>query len=160
MKRVILLVCLFLTAGCGPSRVNQIQVAERVTVQPSSAFQWPLKKARILSRFGKRGKRFHTGIDIQKSRRGKDKVLASRTGKVVEAQKRRGYGNVITIRHPDGYKTRYAHLGSFLVRNGQQVGAEQAIGLVGRSGRATTPHLHFEIVTPNGLFIDPLLLLK
>jgi murein DD-endopeptidase MepM/ murein hydrolase activator NlpD len=97
----------------------------------------------------------HTGIDLQKNRKGGDLVLASRPGKVVSAQNFSGYGKAVMILHKDGYRSRYAHLRGYKVKVGQKVKAKQPIGIVGQTGRATTPHLHFEILTPDGKFIDP-----
>lgn len=67
----------------------------------------------------------------------------------------RGYGNIVVIKHEDGFSSRYAHLKKFLVRKGQKVKALQPIGIVGRTGRASTAHLHFEILTPKARFLDP-----
>lgn len=66
---------------------------------------------------------------------------------VVEAVKHEffGYGNWIMINHGFGYKSRYAHLSRIFVREGQKVKRGDFIGLSGRSGRATGPHLHYEV---------------
>jgi len=66
------------------------------------------------------------------------------------------YGNLIKIRHADGYETRYAHLKSFRrgIRKGKRVKKGQTIGYVGTTGRSTGPHLHFEL-RKNGRAINP-----
>lgn len=102
-----------------------------------------------------RGRKFHTGIDIKDRKLGGDPVYASRAGRVVDVRARGGYGNMVLIRHADGYSTRYAHMRKVLVRKGQEVEALQPIGTVGATGRATTPHLHFEVLTPTQQHVDP-----
>ncbi|MGI9134751.1 MAG: peptidoglycan DD-metalloendopeptidase family protein, partial [Rhodoferax sp.] len=66
-----------------------------------------------------------------------------------------GYGNVVMVSHRNNYLTVYAHLSRILVRAGQSVGQGQNIGLVGQTGWATGPHLHFEYRI-NGAYRDPL----
>ncbi len=66
-----------------------------------------------------------------------------------------GYGNVILIDHRNGYKTLYAHLDQVSVRCGDSVAQGKVIGLSGKSGNATGPHLHFEVRVPGG-FINPI----
>jgi murein DD-endopeptidase MepM/ murein hydrolase activator NlpD len=151
------------TAGCVPPRsLHPIVIAKKVTVEPSTAFDMPLKgTVRLLSPFGRRGKRSHTGVDLR-SGKGKgagEPVLASRSGRVMSVGWERGYGKQATIEHPDGYRTRYAHMRSVNVELGQRVEQGAQIGKVGATGRATAPHLHFEVITPKGAFIDPLLFL-
>jgi murein DD-endopeptidase MepM/ murein hydrolase activator NlpD len=115
----------------------------------------PLANAHVISEFGQRGRRFHTGIDLKGKPRGGDPVLASRPGRVTIMTRLSGYGKIIEITHDDGFKTRYAHLKSFKVALGQKVQTGQVIGIVGKTGRATTAHLHFEILTPKSRFLNP-----
>jgi len=122
---------------------------------PSEAFQIPLKQFVILSPFGPRRRDFHTGIDLRGRKGGGDPVGASRAGRVIFARRAHGYGKMIVIQHADGYLTRYAHLKWIKVKVGEQVQALQEIGIVGATGRATTAHLHFEILTPARRFMDP-----
>src|SRR4051812_22641486 len=79
-------------------------------VRPTAAFASPLPGFEILSPFGSRGRRFHTGVDLRARRGGGDPVLASRSGRVTRAERFSSYGLFIEIRHEDGFSTRYAHL--------------------------------------------------
>jgi murein DD-endopeptidase MepM/ murein hydrolase activator NlpD len=96
---------------------------------------------------------YHNGIDICAPYG--CQVLASADGVVALVERRPDYGNLIIINHGSGLTTRYAHLSGFLVSQGEQVKRGQIIGLVGKSGRATGPHLHYE-VRLNGNPVNPL----
>jgi len=112
----------------------------------------PVRGARISSRFTK--SRFHPILKRWKAHLGVDYAARSGTpiaaagdGRIIFASRAGAYGNLIKIRHIDGYETRYAHLKSFRkgVRNGGSVKKGQIIGYVGSTGRSTGPHLHFEL---------------
>ncbi len=148
-----------LIGACGPTVTKHVRVQRHVDRKPSSPFQRPLNKETILSKFGERGGSFHTGLDLRGRRGGGDFAYASRAGRVVAVGWVRGYGQLVEIKHADGYKSRYAHLKKAKVKLGESVKEREPIGIVGRTGRASTAHLHFEIITPDGYFIDPLLLL-
>lgn len=92
--------------------------------------------------FTRRAK-FHSGVDI-KARWG-DAVGASQAGTVVFAGWYYGYGNMIVVDHGGGIATHYAHLSSFEVEVGQHVERGRIIGRAGSTGRATSPHLHYEL---------------
>ncbi|MBN2815370.1 MAG: peptidoglycan DD-metalloendopeptidase family protein [Campylobacterales bacterium] len=122
----------------------------------------PVRGARVSSYFTKR--RFHPvlkkwkahlGIDYA-ARRGTP-IVAAGSGTVIYAARLGSYGNLIKIRHADGYETRYAHLKSFRqgIRSGKRVKKGQTIGYVGTTGRSTGPHLHFEL-RKHGNPINPL----
>ena len=96
---------------------------------------------------------YHCGIDISAPLG--HPVVASADGTVVLLDSRPDYGNLIVIDHGSGLTTRYAHLSGFKVTLGQPVKRGQLIGLVGKSGRATGPHLHYE-VRLNGNAVNPL----
>ena len=104
--------------------------------------QWPLHGT-ITSRFGSRSGHSHDGIDIG-APPGTD-VLAAADGEVVFADAHGGYGNVVILRHRNGLLTIYAHHERNLVRKGQEVRAGDPIARVGTTGKATGPHLHFEV---------------
>jgi murein DD-endopeptidase MepM/ murein hydrolase activator NlpD len=108
----------------------------------------------ISSNFGLRSDPFleqqevHYGLDFV-AEEGKD-VYATGDGTVTLVQESRiGYGNEIFIDHGYGFGSRYAHLSQILVKEGQIVERGQLIGKVGESGRATGPHLHYEVLYEN-----------
>ena len=104
--------------------------------------------------FGPRGNRFHTGIDYPGARGAP--VRASASGRVTFAGwAAGGWGYLVTIAHGNGVRTMYAHLSRVGVAVGQRVVTGQRVGRVGASGRATGPHLHFE-VRLRGAAVDPL----
>lgn len=106
-----------------------------------TAFHFPYK-GRLLSKYGWRSGRFHAGMDV-KLETG-DTVVSAFDGKVRIARVMSGYGKMLLVRHTNGLETVYAHLSKILVNINDSVKAGQPIGLGGRTGRATTSHLHFE----------------
>lgn len=115
-------------------------------------WSYPLAGAHVISPYGSRGGRRHSGVDIKT--KPNDNVLAAFDGVVEQSGPYFGYGNYIVIRHAYGFKTCYSHQSRNYVKKGQKVKAGQVIGLTGQTGRATTPHLHFEIRF-KGRTIDP-----
>jgi murein DD-endopeptidase MepM/ murein hydrolase activator NlpD len=97
-------------------------------------------------------RRHHNGVDWRAARG--TPVHAAGPGTVVTARRMRGYGRVVIIEHGRGVETRYAHLHRIEVSAGAPVAAGERIGTVGSSGRATGPHLHFE-VRHAGRPVDP-----
>ncbi len=113
----------------------------------------PVHGGRITDRFGRRKDPFverlkhHNGVDL--SARYGTKVYAAAAG-VVEFVRHRyrlnkGYGRVVIINHQNGYKTLYGHLSKIVVKRGQKIDRWQLIGYSGDTGRATGPHLHYEV---------------
>jgi murein DD-endopeptidase MepM/ murein hydrolase activator NlpD len=98
-------------------------------------------------------RKFHYGMDFT-APTGTD-IYSTGDGVVelVESSMR-GYGNHIVINHGYGYKTIYAHLNGFNVKQGQQVKRGDIIGFVGNSGMSTAPHLHYEVMR-NGEKVNP-----
>ena len=127
------------------------------------SFSWPVS-GRVSSYFGLRRRlrgsrsRRHQGIDIAAPN--KTPVRASRSGHVIYAGNRiPGYGNLVILRHQDSFSTVYAHLSKIRVKKGQFISRNQLVGLVGKTGRATNYHLHFEV--RNGTRpVNPLLYLS
>ena len=108
----------------------------------SPDFIWPVKGV-VTSTFGARWGRVHNGVDIAGPMG--THIVAAAAGKVVfSASGQRGYGNLIIIDHGE-YLTVYAHCQKRMVQDGDMVQRGQVIATVGKTGRATGPHLHFEI---------------
>lgn len=109
--------------------------------------RWPVN-APLTSPYGIRffGLRpdLHKGVDLDVPVG--TAVSAMKTGTVAFAGQMSGYGLVVILRHGDNLQTVYAHLSEISVRKGDPVRGRQVIGLSGRSGNATGPHLHFEVV--------------
>jgi murein DD-endopeptidase MepM/ murein hydrolase activator NlpD len=120
-----------------------------------TAFIWP-KEGAITSSFGRRRLGWHRGIDI-KGERG-DAIIAAAPGVVVVSGVEPRYGRVVKIEHEYGFTTVYAHNDDNLVEVGDWVVAAQRIASLGRTGRATSYHLHFEI-RREGRVYNPLYML-
>jgi murein DD-endopeptidase MepM/ murein hydrolase activator NlpD len=97
---------------------------------------------KLISPFGYRGSHLHSGVDLKLN--AGDPVYSAFDGKVRLAKYYRGYGNAVVIRHNNGLETVYGHLSKINVALNQQVKSGDVIGAGGRTGRATTNHLHFE----------------
>lgn len=123
-------------------------------------FTNPVPAAQLTSGFGPRksptpgASTFHKGIDLAAPIG--TKVGATRDGVVTRSGfDRKGYGNWVEVRHPDGTTSRYGHLDKRGVKVGQEVEQGARLGTVGNSGRSTGPHLHFEIRDAQGRPVDP-----
>ncbi len=119
----------------------------------------PITKGWISSGYGKRTDPFtgrktaHHGIDF--AGKAGTEVKAVAAGVVVRSEKNdSGYGNIVEIRHADGFTTRYAHNQKNLVSSGDTVAKGQVIALLGSTGRSNGPHVHFE-VRKDGRVVDP-----
>ncbi len=106
----------------------------------------------VSSGFGRRGRRMHEGIDIRAQRH--TPIVAAAQGRVVFSGWKRGYGRTLILRHQN-LKTLYAHCQKLLVKKGQWVLKGQTIATVGQTGRASGPHLHFEVQTLAGVAMNP-----
>lgn len=115
----------------------------RLDLQKLEKNHWayPLPGSHVISPYG--GRRNHAGVDIKTCPN--DPILAAFDGVVMRSGPYFGYGNCIVIRHAYGFETLYSHQSRNIVRVGQHVKAGEVIGYTGRTGRATTEHLHFEI---------------
>ena len=96
---------------------------------------------------------FHTGIDLS-TEKGQP-VFATAAGTVESAFFNGAYGNMVILDHGFGLKTRYGHLSGFAVKPGDRIDRSAVVGYVGATGRATGPHLHYEVLY-NGQLVDPI----
>lgn len=142
-----------------PKSLNDLEILDKVQRLISRTPIGAPVTGRVTSRYGRRNspfkgstRDFHTGIDLAVDEA--SPVLSSADGLIVYAEFKRGYGNAILIKHPNGLETLYAHLSKILVEKDTEVCRGQQIGLVGSTGRSTGPHLHYEI-RENGKPIDP-----
>jgi murein DD-endopeptidase MepM/ murein hydrolase activator NlpD len=121
-------------------------------VKTEAEFVWPIQGP-VNSPFGPRGGRLHAGIDIGSPHY--QEVVAAADAEVIYANDTRGpLGKAVVLQHGHGMSTVYAHLSIIIARERDTVRQGQAIGGVGDTGRATGPHLHFEI-RQNGVPLNP-----
>lgn len=118
------------------------------------AYKYPIA-GKFSSGYGPRGRSMHSGVDLVAP--AGTPIYAIFEGVVRLSKPYSGYGNVIVVRHENGLETVYSHNSKNLVRVGQKVERGQQIAECGRTGRATTNHLHFE-VRVQGVTINPNLL--
>ncbi len=133
----------------GPSTLAALR---RPPARCPIALRWPLR-GDVASPFGPRGGRFHEGVDLSAPEGAR--IGASVSGRVTFAGWNDGFGRLVTIAHGHGVVTMYAHLSRIETRVGERVSAGEVVGRVGHTGRATGPHLHFE-VRLRGASVDPL----
>ncbi len=117
------------------------EIVEKGTQTPPTYIK-PITGGVLTSTFKWRWGRMHKGIDWAIPTG--TAIRASCGGTVVSAGWSGGYGYCVTLRHPDGKQTRYAHMSKILVSPGERVDQNEKIGLSGNTGRSTGPHLHFE----------------
>jgi murein DD-endopeptidase MepM/ murein hydrolase activator NlpD len=136
------------------AQLQAAQATSRYTRSSPSAsgFIWPVSGP-VVSPFGMRWGRMHTGIDIAVGYG--TPIHAAASGRVIYAGWMDGYGNLVFVDHGGGISTGYAHQSSIAVSNGETVSQGQVIGYVGCTGHCFGPHLHFE-VRVNGSPVDPL----
>ena len=113
-------------------------------------YAFPLTGAKVISPYGTR--RGHSGADLKTC--AGDTIRAAFSGVVRMSKPYAAYGNVVVIRHSNGLETIYSHNVKNLVQSGDRVLAGQPVALTGRTGRATTEHLHFE-TRINGQHFNP-----
>lgn len=135
---------------------RQARLRALYTLLPLST---PVDDFYISSGFGKRRDPFtrswamHTGVDLVAQYRAPVGVTAP--GVVTKVGWEEGYGRMVEVDHGFGIRTRYAHLDSALVKEGDQVSHGQQVGTLGNTGRSSGPHVHYEVVV-DGRPVDPL----
>jgi len=147
-------------AGSMPTPAPITAVAEPVgPVTRLITFSEPVKSFPINSKFGLRrlggepGARMHRGVDIAAPKG--TSIFAAAEGRVIRAgHDPAGFGRFVEIRHPNGLTTLYAHMSRVDVATGDELSAQERVGLVGSTGFSTGPHLHFE-VRRNGEALNP-----
>ena len=120
---------------------SNVEIVDLSAIQEGD-FVFPLPGAKVISPYGGR-RRHHSGYDIKTCPR--DTILAAFDGVVRLSKPYAAYGNLIVIRHYNGLETVYSHNSKNFVKPGDKVKAGDPIALTGRTGRATTAHLHFEV---------------
>ena len=137
-----------LVSGCGTGARYRVpgDRLERIRLLPPVA-------GTVSSGFGNRSGGRHAGIDIL-APDGVEVRAASKGRVEYSGSGKRGYGNAVILDHADGITTLYGHLATIRVQSGETVTAGAEIGTVGRSGNATTHHLHFELRV-DGEAVDP-----
>lgn len=153
---------LFIPGAARVAEVSALQTDESHDRAGGGTLGWPLagrSAASVRSGFGRRrdpingAAAFHQGIDIEAAR--DERVLAAADGEVVFASSMSGYGTVVMLDHGGRTITLYAHLSRAVVSLEEMVSRGQTVGYAGSDGRATGPHLHFE-VRVRGVPVDPL----
>jgi len=132
------------TASKSTSNAQKSGMTSNVSTKRSAKFVWPVS-GKVISNFGAAGKgRKNDGINISAplgtSVKAGDKGVVAYTGNALK-----GFGNLILIKHPDGYITAYAHTDKILVKKGQSVARGEKIATVGKTGGVSAPQLHFEV---------------
>ena len=148
-RRIVALLIAVLVSGCGAAARYRVpgDRLDRIRLLPPAA-------GTVSSGFGMRAGGGHEGIDIL-APAGAEVRAASHGRAEYSGSGKRGYGNVVILDHGDGITTLYGHLAAIRVQSGETVTAGAVIGTAGRSGNATTSHLHFELRI-DGKAVDPI----
>lgn len=139
-----------IAAASPPSSDQHVQTPS--TTSSAGGFVWPVGGT-LVSPFGQRWGRLHSGIDI--SAPAGTAIASSASGQVVYAGSMSGYGLLVVIQHSGGIATAYAHNSSISVSAGQSVSQGQTIAAVGCTGHCFGDHVHFE-VRVGGSPVDPM----
>lgn len=131
---------------------EEIIITEEEIIEEEFTFMKPVDAGVITSRYGMRRGKLHTGIDIADKLN--SNIYASQSGEVVCSKYSGNYGNLVKIKHDNGYETYYAHCNKLLVKVGDIVEKGQLIAKMGMTGNATGSHIHFEIRL-NGNILNP-----
>ena len=135
------------------SQTRSTTTAPTRSTRPQSGYYLRPTSGRITSKFGPRSGRYHYGIDFGAPTG--TPIVASAAGTVIKVGCGSGYGNCLVIQHDNGTRTLYAHASKLYVGVGTKVARGERVAAVGSTGRSTGPHLHFEIIRPNGQKMNP-----
>lgn len=128
----------------GPG-TEEVERAREELKSGDIAFDWPVDSAKLSQQFRSgAGSRNHWGIDLA-GPRGTPIIAAEKGYVIYTGREFRGYGNLVVIEHSPEWATLYSHLDRILVKEGQFVRQGELIGKMGKTGRASGVHLHFEI---------------
>ncbi|MEX1317052.1 MAG: peptidoglycan DD-metalloendopeptidase family protein [Synechococcaceae cyanobacterium] len=137
-----------------PDQPNLGQPQQPFDDRGAHTWIWPTSGV-FTSGYGWRWGRMHRGIDLANNVG--TPIKAARHGRVVfSGWHDGGYGYLVTLQHPDGSRSLYAHNSRLMVSSGQEVRQGTVIALMGSTGRSTGPHLHFEIHPAGGTAVNPL----
>lgn len=135
------------------TQITLVGTKDKPKTVATGKFSYPVRGARLSSKFGRRWGRMHQGIDLAIAKG--TTISAADGGTVTFAGYKGSYGYLVIINHGNGKETYYAHCSKLLVSRGTKVYKGQAIAKVGSTGRSTGPHLHFEVHV-NGTPRNPL----
>ncbi|MAV92411.1 MAG: hypothetical protein CL676_13415 [Bdellovibrionaceae bacterium] len=167
---LILFIGLFSSVGCAhyQSGIGSFRGPGEMSRSPSSSnsvyysprnigdfsLTWPVEDVSISQPFKPRRNRSHQGLDLRGPKN--TPIVAAHPGRVIYVGRGfRGYGKMVMIEYNNRWASLYAHLNSFEVKQGQYVRMGDVIGRMGRTGRATGVHLHFELLK-NKLPVNPM----
>lgn len=132
------------------SNGSKFPESEALSITPvciSVPLSMPVKKGVITSNYGYRNGEEHKGIDIATDKNAS--IYSVMSGVVERSEYSKSYGNYVLVDHKNGIKTIYAHCSDTTKKAGDSVNRGEEVGFVGRTGRATGDHLHFEILVDN-----------
>jgi len=165
LARSLVLADLHLDTVLAETRSLKESYSQILSVMETRADAWaripsiaPVNYVRLSSHYGRRRDPFtgkwkrHEGLDMTAPRG--TPIRASAAGVVKRAGRVRGYGLLVEVNHGNGIATRYAHNSRLAVRRGEHVHRGQIIGYVGSTGRASAPHLHYEVLV-DGRPVNP-----
>ncbi|MBI4052036.1 MAG: M23 family metallopeptidase [Elusimicrobia bacterium] len=143
--------------------ISNVKIEDFAQIKDIYRFPFRMKNRRVYKVSSSFGRRFHPILGVMRFHDGWDlarpygtPVYPSRSGLVIFAGWKEGYGRMVEIQHPDRASTRYGHLSDIHVKVGQWVRQSQdLIGRVGSTGLSTGPHLHFEVRDSKGRPINP-----
>ena len=143
--------CFVLTAG-GCQSLNPFARDRQPQVTRPTGMPVVCDKPILSSGFGRRNGKPHNGVDISAPKG--SRVVVTADGQVVFTGRVDGYGRLVRVAHGDGYESWYCHLKRIKTKRGKHLRRGDTIGLVGKSGNASGPHLHYE-VRLDGRPVDP-----